>query len=122
MQNWILKFQDYQEETTEASVVLSNFLAIVRSYGITADLIRQNVTMVTDRGSNLIAAFRNFKRLDDPCHMLNTFTKRVVEPYKAGYLPTTFTLTNAQRGILAVVEAVIKNTMKIIKAVKLVFR
>jgi ABC-type uncharacterized transport system ATPase subunit len=116
--SWTFCFTEYDRDSTDADEVRKNFFSILEHHDINVDICRRNVIITTDRGSNLIAALHDFKRVDDLCHQLNILSKRIISPYKARYIADQFQLSQEVKDSLTKIDKCLKALTKIIKAIQ----
>uniref|UniRef100_A0A914XU64 HAT C-terminal dimerisation domain-containing protein n=1 Tax=Panagrolaimus superbus TaxID=310955 RepID=A0A914XU64_9BILA len=118
LEHWQLELVEYKEDDSSGASVLESFLATMNNHGIDRETVKKNVIITTDRGSNMINAFKNnFVRLDDNCHQASIGSKRVTEPYKNGFLTDDYNLPQDKRETVAIVSKLLKDTTRIIKSV-----
>ncbi len=82
LQNKVIATEEFDaaEKKTGANI-RSAVNAIFSAYGITTDQLKK-CTFTTDRGSNMIVAFKDEDRLDCVAHILNTVLRHVFDEKK----------------------------------------
>uniref|UniRef100_A0A914PIC3 Uncharacterized protein n=1 Tax=Panagrolaimus davidi TaxID=227884 RepID=A0A914PIC3_9BILA len=86
-------------------------------HGISEDTVRKQITLCTDRGSNMLSAFAEFTRIDDVCHQMSILSKRIVDPYKNNWLPEQFRLDDDVKESLKGLTKLLKDSTKVIKGI-----
>jgi hypothetical protein len=117
LEHWSLEFGEYGGPNSNSDMVLEQFLEVMGHHGITPEMVKRQIVICTDRGSNMLAAFVDFERIDDVCHQLSILSKRIPDPYKNNWLPQDFRLTREVDIALQGVSKLLKDVTKIIKGI-----
>lgn len=117
MQHWNLDIHEYTRENTSASEIETDFIQTMEAHQISLPLLPK-LFYSTDRANNMISAFSNYNRVNDPSHILNTLGFRITNPYEDRTLSPEFILPDEIKELLIYTNGLLKLVDKIVNAVQ----